>query len=151
MQLSLQQSRHQQQLQPQQQQAHSQQQFQPSQQQLVPLSADSASVATVLAPLSRDLLSKAAATATATAPALSAASTMSSLSRTASPLSSRSSASSHSSSSSASESGSSLTGVQKKKRRRDVHLLHRDFALHERLVTRDNHHWSSLHLFVGRR
>jgi hypothetical protein len=124
------------QLQQHQQQAHSQQQFQPSQQQLVPFSADSASVATVLAPLSRDLLSKTAVTSAAAAQA-TAASTMSSLSRTASPLSSRSSASSRSSSS-ASEGGNSSTGTHKK-RRRDVHLLHRDFALHERLVTRDNH------------
>jgi uncharacterized membrane-anchored protein YhcB (DUF1043 family) len=128
-----------------QQQLHSQQQFQSAQQQLVPCSADSASVSTVLAPLSRDLLSKAAATAAAVAPALTAASTMSSLRSTASPLSSRSSASSRSSSS-ASESGSSLTGAQKKKRRRAVHLLHRDFALHERLVTRDNHQFG--HHFI---
>jgi hypothetical protein len=130
------------QLQPQQQQpqiAHSQQQFQPAQQQLVPLSADSASVSTVMAPLSRDLLSKAAATSVAMAPALTAASITSALRSTASPLSSRSSASSRSSSF-ASEGGSnSIPGAQKKKHRRDVHLLHRDFVLHERLVTRDNH------------
>jgi hypothetical protein len=131
--------------QPQQHQLHLQQQFQSAQQQLVPLSADSASVATVLAPLSRDLLSKAAATSAALAPALTAASTTSALRPTASPLSSRSSASSRSSSS-ASEGGSnSSTGVHKK-RRRDVHLLHRDFALHERLVTRDNHQFG--HHFI---